>query len=552
MRVVIRVDASLDIGTGHVMRCLTLAQALKAQGAQVSFMCRAHLGHLIPMIQQQGFEVFELPLLSEPPLSQNKLAHNELSHSAWLGATQAEDVQACEPALQSLQPDWLVVDHYALDQAWSNALKPYFYKLMVIDDLGDRVHSCDLLLDQNYGSQLNKYADKVPAHALVMTGADYALLRAEFAQARASSLARRTSPKLQHILVSMGGVDAENVTGQLLTQLTNSRLNKKVRITVVMGAQAPHLKAVQKQAKQLPYVTQVCVAVDRMAALMTQADLAIGAAGATTWERCCLGLPTVQRVIAANQVASATALSKAGAVKLLAQISDLPGLVETAELWMSEVSQQSAKLCDGLGVEAVWSAMQVAMPATNSVASVHNAQGTLLNYIDLTATESQFVLLMRNHVNVKRWMRHSQAILASEHEAFMQTLKQQALKQKSRQTSPQKACANHPYYFLVKHQEQIVGTVNLTQINTAQSTAELGLYTNPFSPLKGQGQCVLQAGLDYAFSVLKLRQVCLEVMEENVRALKLYERLGFRVVSRSEGRPEAVIHMQKTNPFLSQ
>ncbi|GLR64424.1 UDP-2,4-diacetamido-2,4,6-trideoxy-beta-L-altropyranose hydrolase [Marinospirillum insulare] len=358
MKVTFRVDASLEIGTGHVMRCLTLANALKEQGAECHFICRKHPGNLIETVQQVGFQVHSLTAQkksltnNQPPNQSNK--EKPLFHAAWLGTTQAQDAEECEAILKQLQPDWLIVDHYALDKTWQQALKPYYKKLMVIDDLGDREHLADLLLDQNYGSTAEKYQNLVPENCKLLTGTHYALLRPEFAQWREYSIKRRSkNTQIKNILITLGGADPDNYTAKILAQLAKSELNPQTEITVIMGATAPHLEAINQQAAALPISTQVKANVSNMAELMSKADLAIGAAGATTWERCCLGLPTIQLVIAENQRKTAQALAKASIVKILHHPNNLPQLLAHAPDWLIENAIKARQITDGLGVERV-------------------------------------------------------------------------------------------------------------------------------------------------------------------------------------------------------
>jgi UDP-2,4-diacetamido-2,4,6-trideoxy-beta-L-altropyranose hydrolase len=314
VNVVFRADASLEIGTGHVMRCLTLADALSAQGAECHFICREHPGHLIEHIRAKGLAVHALPC---SPDGRNMDDDAPLAHANWLGATQREDAEACAAILRDVHADWLVVDHYALDVRWEEALAPHHRKLMVIDDLADRPHRCDLLLDQTFGRRADDYRPWVPAGCTLLCGSRYALLRPEFAALRSYSLARRESPRLQRLLVTMGGVDKDNATGRVLEALESCALPDDCRITVVMGATAPWLAEVRRQAAQLRWPTEVRVGVSDMARLMADSDLAIGAAGATSWERCCLGLPTVMIVLAENQKTAAMLLEQAQAAVIL-------------------------------------------------------------------------------------------------------------------------------------------------------------------------------------------------------------------------------------------
>ena len=358
MKVVIRVDASLKIGTGHVMRCLTLADALKQQGADVMFICREHKGNLLERIEQQGFQAYKLPECTNNinDKRQNDIPERErLYGKQWLGSTQQQDAEQCQLILENIKPDWLIVDHYAIDHTWQTLLKESYKQLMVIDDLADRVHVCDLLLDQTYARKKEDYSGFVPPGCQMLLGSQYALLRPEFAQWREYSLKRRANPEFKKLLITMGGVDPDNVTGQVLNALKNCSLPQGLEITVVMGETAPNIKAVQKQAKEMPCNTQVKTAVNNMAELMANADLAIGAAGATTWERCCLGVPSIQVVLADNQKLIAEFINNAGAALCIdrQQIVTVCIQIKRAINQINSLVVNSSKVSDGMGVVQV-------------------------------------------------------------------------------------------------------------------------------------------------------------------------------------------------------
>lgn len=366
MKVAFRTDASLPIGSGHVMRCLTLADALREQGAHCHFITRAHPGNLIATIQERGYEVHSLTA----PAQQAQVSTNTsistaetLTHAAWLGCTWQADAADTAAVLASLQPDWLVVDHYALDYRWEAAVAPHYKKLMVIDDLADRRHLCALLLDQNLGRQPHDYEGLVPAGCNVLTGPQYALLRPEFAALRAYSLHRRQASGLKHVLLTMGGVDQPNATGQTLLALKRCPLPPDCRITVVMGLTAPWLQSVKELADEMPWPTEVLVNISDMAQRMADSDLAIGAAGSTSWERCCLGLPTLMVVLAKNQWSGANALDLAGAAELLGHVEDinskLPKHIAMANKGhLIEMSNAASQLTNGFGVATVLSSLQ--------------------------------------------------------------------------------------------------------------------------------------------------------------------------------------------------
>ena len=351
MQAVFRTDASLQIGTGHVMRCLTLADALRERGAKSTFICRPHVGHLLNLIHQRGH--IAVPL---EPADDSFTVLTDTPHAKWLGTDWASDALQTRQALGCQAFDWLVVDHYALDRRWEEALRSQTRQIMVIDDLADRPHDCDLLLDQNLGRQAKDYAGLLSPTAQTLIGPQYALLRPEFAQWREHSLKRRANPQLKSLLITMGGVDQGNATGLVLDALKTCDLPADLGITVVMGPHAPWLTQVQVQAAVMPRPTLVLAGVSHMAQLMAESDLCIGAAGGSAWERCVLGLPTLVLILAANQHSGAMALQSHGAAILVAdtqhlmtQMSAILSMVKQGKA-LRKMSQDAAKLATGDGV----------------------------------------------------------------------------------------------------------------------------------------------------------------------------------------------------------
>jgi UDP-2,4-diacetamido-2,4,6-trideoxy-beta-L-altropyranose hydrolase len=352
VKVIIRADASLLMGVGHIMRCLTLAKALLEKEVSVEFICRDHNGNLIEVIREEGFVVHVLATNIGEELALSITGH--LFHAAWLCVSQEQDAQDCKSILEIVKPDWVIVDHYAIDSIWQLVLKPYYTKLMVIDDLGDRNHSSDMLLDQNYGSTVEKYQGLVPNYCRLLVGQKYALLRPEFAEWRDYSLKRRDQRgEFNKILITLGGVDINNVTGSVLAILDECLLPQDVEITVIMGITSPHIDIIKAQAKSLPFQVVVKVNVNNMFEVMSNSDLVIGAAGSTTWERCCLGVPSIQIITADNQKETAHALAQDNAVRFINKLSELCDLLNAPLTWMSEVSKISRNLSDGTGVKKV-------------------------------------------------------------------------------------------------------------------------------------------------------------------------------------------------------
>ena len=359
MRLAFRTDASLQIGTGHVMRCLALARALRGAGARCQFITRALPGHLARRIKAEGFDVTLLP---EP---KGQTPFSPPAHAHWAGVNSMQDAAETKAALDAATLDWLVMDHYAFDARWQRAVQPPGAKLMVIDDLADRPHDCDLLLDQNLGHDAADYDGLVPDRCTLLTGPRYALLRPEFAEARAAALSARSGRGLKHLLITMGGVDVADATSTVLTVLRDAPLPKKLHITAIMGSNAPALERVHALAQDMPRPTEVAVDVADMAARMAAADLAISAGGGTTWERCCLGLPSIIVETAANQAGIAREMTAIGAALDPGpmQAKDFARSLQSAlteyqaAARLDEMSEQAAALCDGDGVGRVLAAL---------------------------------------------------------------------------------------------------------------------------------------------------------------------------------------------------
>jgi len=362
LNILFRADASLEIGTGHVMRCLTLSDALSQEGAQVQFICREHKGNLIAHIRSKGYPVHVLKIIdsiASADLNSGRAKEDSLFHAQWLGSTQEQDARACKQILQKVQPDWLIVDHYSIDKNWQEELQGTYKRLMVIDDLADRYHLCNLLLDQNLGHTEDVYSSLVPENCVVLAGPKYALLRPEFAAIREYSIQRRIGSKLDRLLVTLGGVDQPNATSEVLEALKDCSLPESCQISVVMGEQSPWLDQVRLIAAAMPWQTKVLVNIDDMAKVMASSDLAIGAAGSTAWERCCLGLPSLLIVLTKNQRSGALALQDAGAACLLGGVSKIRSQLPKALIAISlpnmlaEMVQHASNITDGQGTSLV-------------------------------------------------------------------------------------------------------------------------------------------------------------------------------------------------------
>ncbi|MEW9702563.1 UDP-2,4-diacetamido-2,4,6-trideoxy-beta-L-altropyranose hydrolase [Paenibacillus sp. SI8] len=306
MQVVIRADASTQIGIGHVMRCLTFANKLRSYMADVIFICRELTGHICDVIEAQGFRVIKLPNVGLFQLE----SEDNPPHSSWLEADPMVDARQTLEYLKQLVPDWLIIDHYALDERWETLMRSYVKHIMVIDDLADRIHNCDLLLDQNlYEKADERYRGLIPDHCRTFFGPRYALLREEFSNIKQR---KERDGIVNRILVFFGGSDPDNVTMLTIRAILSLNLSN-IHVDIVAGSSNPNKGSIAECCLELQNFQFHCQ-INNMAELMSKSDLAIGAGGTATWERCSVGLPAITIVMAKNQWEIACMVAKQGAI----------------------------------------------------------------------------------------------------------------------------------------------------------------------------------------------------------------------------------------------
>jgi UDP-2,4-diacetamido-2,4,6-trideoxy-beta-L-altropyranose hydrolase len=326
MNVVIRADASTQIGSGHVMRCLTLAHVLKLEGARVAFVSR------------------EMPAALADLVSKNFLLHGFKVPIGIDGSIASE-----QDALETIQylnscgkPDWMIIDNYFIGLDWERQVRPHVERIMVIDDLANRAHDCDVLLDQNLCPNFEtRYDALVPSHARKLLGPKYAMLRPEFYEARGRLRAR--DGQIKSILISFGGADPSNETAKALEAMLLLGPSS-IELEVVLGGSNPQAEAISNLCSKVANA-RLHRDVSNMAELMARADLAIGAPGTTTWERCLLGLPAIAIVLAPNQQLVGEGVSSAGAIVNLGWHSEVtPAKIARAVVQLRDNPQTVRKM----------------------------------------------------------------------------------------------------------------------------------------------------------------------------------------------------------------
>lgn len=367
MRAFFRVDASDSIGTGHVTRCLSLAVALRQRGVEVVFISQHLMGNMHKAVISAGFEQRVLP--ERLILGTGDEIDVRNSNAS------VQDAASTIRSLDRQRPDWLIVDHYAIDYEWESLLKPHVDSILVIDDLANRSHQCDVLLDQNFSSiGEQRYVDLVHRDTRLLCGPRYALLQPDFARYRAI-LDRQRSDQ-PRALVSFGGSDRDNLTGLTLEAFLAPDLTD-IAIDVAIGRNNPHRDRLERVIAECPSA-RAYIAPESLAPLMAKADFSVGAGGTTIWERLCLDLPSIVVGLAENQLPTCESLHAAGRIEYLGhyrglELSDIRKAIRlVVERLKASEDRPPEPLVDGLGAERVAEVMvpsalgtQVLRPATN-------------------------------------------------------------------------------------------------------------------------------------------------------------------------------------------
>ncbi|MDP6952978.1 MAG: UDP-2,4-diacetamido-2,4,6-trideoxy-beta-L-altropyranose hydrolase, partial [Alphaproteobacteria bacterium] len=333
-----RCNASTTIGAGHTMRCLTLARVMAARGWHTRFAVNGQAVEVAPGLRDEAS--ITIPREHEKDAS-------------WLAAKLQDGV------------DLIIVDHYGLDRSFERSARSFARRIVAIDDLGQRSHDADVLIDATLNGEPADYAGLIPDHTLCLMGADYALLRPAFARIRRNLPPPRDGVDQVRVLVSLGATDPGNATALVLDALRH--VEAAVSVTIVLGSAAPHVREIRERLGTLPYPSRMLEGVEEMADLVADHDLVVGASGMSAWERCCLGIPSLLLLTAENQERSAKALTQAGAAycpgyataQSERQLGDLLQDIVRDRDELRRMGERALALCDGLGAYRVANALDV-------------------------------------------------------------------------------------------------------------------------------------------------------------------------------------------------
>lgn len=350
MNIAFRLDATNEIGSGHFTRCMTLANALRKEGHKTKFFFREIHDIFVEKLQNNGHNFH--------CIKQNNMCpgQNNLQHSKWLKVSQEADASAFKHENKGHLWDWIIVDHYALDYRWETEVLEFTKRIMVIDDLADRKHNCHILLDQNFtDKEKGRYKSLTPDNCKILLGPKQALLRPEY-----SELHKKTRPRemIKTILISFGGADNKNVTSKTIEALLKMD-HSNYDINIIAPVMSDKLKTLTESINGFANIQMLCN-LPSLGTLLSKTDLAIGAIGTTSWERLCLGVPTIAITTGENQVSVAKALHNANLIHLLGEARDVSeDDILKALNWclnnqnIKKWSKHCMSICDGLGTNRV-------------------------------------------------------------------------------------------------------------------------------------------------------------------------------------------------------
>lgn len=490
MNIVIRTDSSINIGTGHTMRCLVLAHELKRKQHNVSFAMRSQEGDSISFIKDQGFFVHKLPTSKV-----NIKPKNNSDYSGWLQVPWLLDAEQFIEKINKV--DLVVTDHYALDYKWQKKVKSKLdCKIFAIDDLV-RHHDADLILDQTLMRTPDEYSSN---NTIVLTGCDFALLNPQFSKKREFALDKSTQPPDNKVLVSMGGIDQDNVTLAVLHAL-NQGLIKKPKVTVLLSSKAPHYDKVKCFCSQNVDWIEHIDFVDDMAEIMLKHDLSIGAPGTTSWERACLGLSSIIIPLAENQRTISINLVNAKAAMLVEPKDIANNLIksylELLKGW-NDLRQNSFKICDGLGVYRV----------VENINNLFLGEENKLSIIRASLDDIQQVYDWQCHPETRRYALTTKIPNWIEHQNWMNL----------------KLTSVNDFFYMIKSIEEgkSVGVLRLDRYKRSEYV--VSIFVSP----EHYGKGIAKWALKYLDNIHRNVTIHATVLETNIASQKLFTSANYQ------------------------
>ncbi len=472
---VFRCDASPTIGAGHVSRCLALAEALTDAGWRVRFVVGPETVAITPNVA--SYDPHVLPAAED-------------------------DVQAIQSEAGEAA-DLIVVDHYGRDAAFEAACRPFAHTILAFDDMTGRDHDCDIILDAAAKGP-EQYRRHVPEGCQVLAGPAYAIVRKAFIAARPAALARHDGRAVLNILVSCGATDPFNVTATVLDALAD--LPADVRVTAVLSSKAAHLDTVRRNLR--PQMTLVTDA-GNMAELMTQADLAIGAPGTTSYERAVLGLPSILVTLADNQRGIAATMTEAGAAVdagdndagLAQRVRRLANSLLQDATARARLSSAASRLVDGRG------AIRVLLACVEPIAA---KDGVRVQLRSAGVQDEAWLLELQRQPSTRRFYRNPAVPSREEHHEWLKRTLDDPMK----------------LLFVIESGGEPVGTLRLDQLSGDNEAIlyEVSIAVDAAHANRGIGS----AALGLIRRLMPAAQFEADIAPENIASQRAFAHAGYQ------------------------
>jgi UDP-2,4-diacetamido-2,4,6-trideoxy-beta-L-altropyranose hydrolase len=503
--ILFRVDASnINIGTGHLYRCLNLANELKELSYSVAFVLRALPGNYGDLVKSRGFDLIELAFEN---VDEYRTAEK---HESWLGVSWKLDAKQTINVVNLTNAKCVIVDHYSLDYRWHKLILETGVKLVSIDDLANRILDCDLLIDQSYQRTFSDYSKYIKTKENFFLGPRFAILGSDFYLNRGKAVFRRTSScrAINNIFLSFGGVDPNNYTSFVLKILRNYERN--LNIQIVVGKGFNNLTTLQSLCNGSKHNIKIFQDIDSLtiANKMLEADLAFGSSGTTTWERCCLELPTIFIVNNSNKdrIKDFVKDTKNNYIIEISEsnysISEF--IFQILDTGNREISKNLAcDKIDGLGGRRV--AAKIHQLLDNTGMNMFTRQ---VRYRD-----KDLIYRWQSDSSIRKYFNNPKSPTYEEHIEWMK------VRLDSSDTTE-----------LIFWNNQPVGVIRvdfMQIVDDYRRMYEVSIYIDP----RNQGTGIASAVLNYVLYVFKYELLYASINKDNLSSIKLFKRQGFRQIS---------------------
>lgn len=493
MVVYFRTDLSLKIGTGHALRCLALSEALKQKGIETKFIFKDYLDGTRPHIEK----IFHKPFFLKSEAKEKRGMIN--GEYRWNKTTLIQDAVETKNFLRNKDVDWLIIDHYSINKEWEKIVKKEVKNILVIDDLADRDHLCDVLLDSNINPSAHLiYKKRVNKSADLLLGSKYALLNSNFSIVR--SCLRKRSFKKPNILIFFGGIDINDHTIHAVEAL--SMLQKNITsVDVVVGGAYANKKALKSLCKKHGF--KLHIQTKKMHELMANADMSIGSGGSATWERCCVGLPSLVIAAAENQKDIIYHASRKGLIYAPSSKESISIFLKkhlasfiTNEPLLQFMSNNCLEAVDGKG--------------SDRVANLLIGKSLKVRKVDSKDTKNIFN--WRNDPLIRNMSRNKKVIKLSDHTAWINQI----------------ISSDKDAFLIIENHKEPIGVVRY-KMNKLNS-AEISIYLVPKKIGTGMGKIVLLKADEWLKSNYpSIKQINANVLSNNIKSMHLFESANYKL-----------------------